>query len=136
LALDFRDLFQSGMSFDRIEGRFQLADGNAWTEGLTVRSPAADILIIGRTGLASRDYDQQVMVAPHVTGVLPVIGGLAAGPVGAAAGLLAQGMAQSGDDIERSSRVHYSVVGSWEKPVVARLTPVDPRAPPRKQDAG
>jgi uncharacterized protein (TIGR02099 family) len=136
LTLDFRDLFQSGMSFDRIEGRFQLADGNAWTEGLTVRSPAADILIIGRTGLASRDYDQQVMVSPHVTGVLPVIGGLAAGPVGAAAGFLAQGMAQSADDIERSSRVHYSVVGSWEKPVVARLMPVDPRAPPKKEDAG
>jgi uncharacterized protein (TIGR02099 family) len=136
LTLDFRDLFQSGMSFDRIEGRFQLADGNAWTEGLTVRSPAADILIIGRTGLASRDYDQQVMVSPHVTGVLPVIGGLAAGPVGAAAGFLAQGMAQSADDIERSSRVHYSVVGSWEKPVVARLTPVDPRAPSKKEDAG
>lgn len=136
LTLDFRDLFQTGMSFDRIQGRFQLADGNAWTEGLTVRSPAADILIIGRTGLASRDYDQQVMVSPHVTGVLPVIGGLAAGPVGAAAGFLAQGMAQSADDIERSSRVHYSVVGSWEKPVVARLMPVDPRAPPRKEDAG
>jgi uncharacterized protein YhdP len=42
LTLDFRDLFQTGMSFDRIEGRFQLADGNAWTENLTVRGPAAD----------------------------------------------------------------------------------------------
>jgi uncharacterized protein (TIGR02099 family) len=132
LTLDFRDLFQSGMSFDRIEGRFQLADGNAWTENLTVRGPAADILIIGRTGLASRDYDQQVMVAPRMSGVLPVLGGLAAGPVGAAAGLLAQGMVQQGD-IEKSSRVHYSIAGSWEKPVVARLTPVRPDAPPRRR---
>ncbi len=133
LTLDFRDLFQSGMSFDRIEGRFQLADGNAWTENLTVRGPAADILIIGRTGLASRDYDQQVMVAPRMSGVLPVIGGLAAGPVGAAAGFLAQGMVQQDGDIEKSSRVHYSVAGSWEKPVVARLTPVRPDAPPRRR---
>ena len=133
LTLDFRDLFQSGMSFDRIEGRFQLADGNAWTENLTVRGPAADILIIGRTGLASRDYDQQVMVAPRMSGVLPVIGGLAAGPVGAAAGFLAQGMVQQDGDIEKASRVHYSVAGSWEKPVVARLTPVRPDAPPRRR---
>lgn len=133
LTLDFRDLFQTGMSFDRIEGRFQIADGNAWTENLTVRGPAADILIIGRTGLASRDYDQQVMVAPHVSGVLPVLGGLAAGPVGAAAGFLAQGMVQQGGDIEKTSRVHYSIAGSWEKPVVARLTPVRPDAPPRRR---
>lgn len=133
LTLDFRDLFQSGMSFDRIEGRFQLADGNAWTENLTVRGPAADLLIIGRTGLSSRDYDQQVMVAPHVSGFLPVIGGLAAGPAGAAAGFLAQGVVQQGVDIEKSSRVHYSIAGSWEKPVVARLTPMRPDAPPRRQ---
>lgn len=133
LALDFRDLFQAGMSFDRIEGRFELADGNAWTENLTVRGPAADLLIIGRTGLSSRDYDQQVMVAPHVSGVLPVLGGLAAGPVGAAAGFLAQGMVAQGGDIEKSSRVHYSVAGSWENPVVARLTPVRPDAPPPKR---
>lgn len=136
LTLDFRDLFQSGMSFDRIEGRFQLADGNAWTENLTVRGPAADLLIIGRTGLSSRDYDQQVMVAPHVSRVLPVLGGLAAGPVGAAAGFLAQGMVQKSGDIEKSSRVHYSIAGSWEKPVVARLTPIRPDAPPRRTDAG
>ena len=134
LTLDFRDLFQAGMSFDRIEGRFQLADGNAWTENLTVRGPAADILIIGRTGLASRDYDQQVMVAPRMSGMLPVIGGLAAGPVGAAAGFLAQGMVTQGDDIESASRVHYSIAGSWEKPVVARLTPVRPDAPVRRRE--
>lgn len=133
LTLDFRDLFQSGMSFDRIEGRFELSDGNAWTDNLTVRSPAADILIIGRTGLASRDYDQQVMVAPHMSGMLPVIGGLAAGPVGAAAGFLAQGVVQGGADIEKSSRVHYSIAGSWERPVVARLTPVRPDAPPKRR---
>lgn len=135
LSLDFRDLFQSGMSFDRIEGRFLLGDGNAWTENLTVRGPAADILIIGRTGLLSRDYDQQVMVSPHLSGVLPVIGGLAAGPVGAAAGFLAQGMVQKDADIEKSSRAHYSVAGSWEKPVVARLTPARPDAEPRRNSA-
>lgn len=132
LSLDFRDLFKTGMSFDRIEGKFQLDDGNAWTDNLTVRGPAADILIIGRTGLASRDYDQQVMVAPRMSGVLPVIGGLAAGPVGAAAGLLAQGVTSQGD-IERSSRVHYSIGGSWEKPLVARLMPMRPDAPPRRR---
>lgn len=123
ITLDFSDFFESGMSFDSIEGRFEFADGNAWTEGVSVRGPAADLLIIGRTGLASRDYDQQVMVAPRLTGVLPVIGGLAAGPVGAAAGFLAQGIVAPGNNIEAATQVHYSIGGSWEKPQVERLTP-------------
>ncbi len=123
ITLDFRDFFESGMSFDRISGRFEFADGNAWTDGISVRGPAADLLIIGRTGLASRDYDQQVMVAPRLTGVLPVIGGLAAGPVGAAAGFLAQGIVAPGNNIESATQVHYSIGGSWEKPLVERLSP-------------
>lgn len=131
LLLDFRDFFQTGMSFDRIDGRFAMADGNAWTDDLVIRGPAADILVIGRTGLASRDYDQQVMVAPRISGALPLVGGLAAGPLGAAAGLLAQGVAGAEQDIEKSSSVHYSIAGSWEKPVVARLMPVRPDARPR-----
>jgi uncharacterized protein YhdP len=131
LLLDFRDFFQTGMSFDRIDGRFAMADGNAWTDDLVIRGPAADILVIGRTGLASRDYDQQVMVAPRISGALPLVGGLAAGPLGAAAGLLAQGVAGAEQNIEKSSSVHYSIAGSWEKPVVARLMPVRPDARPR-----
>jgi len=31
--------------------------------------------------------------------------------------------------------VHYSVAGSWEKPVVARLTPIRPDAIPRRREA-
>lgn len=130
LALDFRDFFGEGLSFDRIDGRFELSGGNAWTRDLTVNAPSAEIRVIGRTGLSNRDYDQEIVVSPQYGSVLPVVGGLAAGPAGLAAGLLAQGVIAQDQEV---GRVHYAVTGSWETPKIARMpsprtgTPVKPK---------
>jgi uncharacterized protein YhdP len=114
LALDFSDFFRSGMSFDSIEGRFELRTGDAFTTDLAVKGPAADIIVSGRTGLTARDYDQELQVTPKVGGVLPVVGALAAGPIGAAAGLVAQGVLRS--PLDQMARARYRVTGSWDKP--------------------
>lgn len=117
LSLDFRDFFQSGMAFDEIRGRFALNEGNAWTEDLAIKAPAANVLIYGRTGIAARDYDQQMVVTPKVGGVLPIVGALAGGPGGAAAGLLAQRMFSG----ERSAFLReYRIGGTWDKPQIER----------------
>jgi uncharacterized protein (TIGR02099 family) len=114
LALDFSDFFRSGMSFDSIEGQFALRTGDAFTTDLAVKGPAADIIVSGRTGLTARDYDQELQVTPKVGGVLPVVGALAAGPIGAAAGLVAQGVLRS--PLDQMARARYRVTGSWDKP--------------------
>ncbi|HQX65204.1 MAG TPA: YhdP family protein [Dokdonella sp.] len=116
LSLDFSDLFKSGMSFNSIKGTFTLADGNAQTSNLHISSPAADISISGRTGLRERDYDQQMIVTPRAGVALPVVGALAGGPVGAAAGLVVQGLI--GKSINRAARSRYQVKGSWDKPQI------------------
>ena len=56
------------------------------------RVPAADIVVSGRTGLRAKDYDQEMLVSPHASATLPLVGAIAAGPVGAAAGLVLQGV--------------------------------------------
>lgn len=119
LALDFSDFFEKGLSFDAIEGRFELRQGNAYTERLVVKGPAADIVVSGRTGLRQRDYDQTLEVTPRVSGVLPVVGALAAGPVGAAAGLFAQGVLNR--PIGKAAQAGYRVTGSWDQPKIRRL---------------
>ena len=45
-----------------------------------IKVPAADIAISGRTGLRAKDYDQQMLVTPHTSATLPIVGALAAGP--------------------------------------------------------
>jgi uncharacterized protein YhdP len=128
LSLDFTDFFRSGLSFNSIRGTFRLADGNAWTDGLTIRSPAADIVVTGRTGLRARDYDQQMVVRPHAGSTLPIVGALAAGPVGAAAGLVMQGILNK--PIGKAIARRYTVTGSWDKPTITQVARGAPLLPP------
>jgi uncharacterized protein (TIGR02099 family) len=131
LTLDFGDVFGKGLAFDSIKGDFRFGGGNATTDNLKIRGPAADIDISGRTGLRARDYDQQVYVMPHVGNSLPVVGAVVAGPVGAAAGFAVQGLLGKG--LNKAASARYHVSGSWEKPVFTlvekRELPTVPAAP-------
>lgn len=131
LSLDFSDFFRSGLAFNAITGAFRLQDGNAYTDDLTIRSPAADIVVTGRTGLRAKDYDQQMRVTPHAGATLPIVGALAAGPVGAAAGLVMQGILDK--PIGKAVVRRYEVEGSWDKPEI-RWIPRD--SPPAGGAAG
>lgn len=116
LTLDFGDFFRSGLSFDSIEGTFMLKHGDAYTHDLKIKGPSADIVISGRTGLKAKDYDQTMQVTPHVGGTLAVGGALVGGPVGAAAGVVLQGIFKK--QINAAARASYTVTGSWEKPKI------------------
>lgn len=115
LTLDFGDVFGKGLAFDSIIGDFHFADGTATTDNLKIQGPSADIAITGRTGIRARDYDQQVLVVPHVGNSLPVVGAVVAGPVGAAAGFAVQGLLGKG--LNRAASARYRITGSWDKPV-------------------
>ncbi len=43
LALDFSDLTDKGLAFDTVRGDFDLRDGNAYTDNVLVKGPAAEI---------------------------------------------------------------------------------------------
>jgi uncharacterized protein (TIGR02099 family) len=131
MALDFGDVLGKGFGFDAITGDFHFADGNASTQNLKIRAPAAEISITGRAGLKARDYDQEVLVVPHVGNSLPIVGALAGGPVGAAAGLAVQGIL--GHGLNQAARKRYHVTGSWDKPV---FTPIDKGLPSTAAPAG
>ncbi len=125
LMLDFRDVFSSGFQFDGIEGRFEMSDGQARTEGIKIASPAAVITLAGTTDMIARSYDQSVVVEPGLGSTLPVIGGLAGGPVGAAAGLLLRSLFDQ--PLKGVSEARYSITGPWSEPVIelvdARIAP-------------
>jgi uncharacterized protein (TIGR02099 family) len=127
LSLDFTDFFRSGLGFNSITGTFRLMDGNAWTDGLTIKSPAADIVVTGRTGLRAKDYDQQMVVKPHAGSTLPIVGALAAGPVGAAAGLVMQGILNK--PLGKAIARRYTVTGSWDKPKITQVARGAPALP-------
>jgi uncharacterized protein (TIGR02099 family) len=119
LSLDFRDVFEKGLAFDEIRGDFTLDGGNAYTNNLALEGPAADVGIVGRTGLVTKDYDQDAMVYANFGATLPVAGVLAAGPVGGAAMLLFSQIFKK--PLKNMMGAHYRISGSWEQPLVERV---------------
>ncbi len=119
LALDFSDLTEKGLSFDSVHGDFDMREGNAYTTNLTLRGPAAEIGIAGRTGLGTHDYDQTAVVTGNLGASLPVAGVLAGGPaIGAALLLFSQVFKEP---LKGITRGYYRITGSWDEPVVERV---------------
>jgi uncharacterized protein (TIGR02099 family) len=123
LALDFSDLTEKGLAFDTIHGDFDLREGNAYTDNLLLRGPAAEIGIAGRTGFGSRDYDQTAVVTGNLGASIPVAGALAGGPaVGAALLLFSQVFKEP---LKGMTRGYYRITGPWDNPNVERVDATD-----------
>ena len=121
LALDFRDVFNRGFVFDEISADFVIADGDAFTDNLKLTGPAAEIGVAGRTGLRDKDFRQQAVVTAEPGNMLPTVGAVIAGPgVGAALLIFTRIFKEPLKGIGRAS---YCITGSWDDPVVERLTP-------------
>ena len=115
LSLDFRDVFDAGFSFDRATGTFEMENGTATTDDMLLESSAASISIAGSTDLVEQQYDQLLTIRPGLGNTLPIIGAIAGGPVGAAAGLALQGLLHG--QIGEATQVQYTITGDWEDPV-------------------
>ncbi|MBE9548070.1 MAG: TIGR02099 family protein [Proteobacteria bacterium] len=123
LMLDFRDVFTEGFHFDSAKGYFEIENGVARTHDVKIKSPAADILITGSTNMITREYDQLVRVRPGVSSALPVIGAIAAGPGGAAAGLALQSIFKKA--LGEAAEAIYKITGSWDDPVITIIEKAD-----------
>jgi len=131
LSLDFRDVFDTGFSFDEASGTFAMENGLASTDDVLLESSAATISISGSTDLVGQQYDQLLTVKPGLGNALPIIGAIAAGPGGAAAGLALQGLLQ--EQLGEATQVQYTIRGSWDEPVIEPVVdkPADDKKPAR-----
>ncbi len=129
LSLDFRDVTEKGLAFDKVRGDFELKQGNAFTQNLILKGAAVDIGLVGRTGLVTEDYDQTLVVSGNPSGPLTVAGAIAAGPV-IGAGVLVLSQLFKGQ-LQGLTRAYYHVTGPWSNPVVERIA-----APANENAAG
>ncbi len=120
LQLDFSDLKTKGFDFTNLQGNFTLRNGNAITRDVTIEGPVASISIAGRVGMLDKDYDLVIKVVPHFTSSLPVIVGLAGGPVAGVVAWLAN--AVLGSTVQKIAETSYHITGSWSKPDVVKTS--------------
>jgi uncharacterized protein (TIGR02099 family) len=124
LTLDFSDLFNEGFAFDSIKGNFSLQQGHAYTNDLQMTGPSADIVVSGRTGLTTEDYDQIATVTPKFSSNLPVASALF-GPVGVGVGAVFYLAGEIFDaipkKIDQILSAQYTITGSWDHPNIEKI---------------
>ena len=128
LGLDFRDFFDKGFAFERIAGDVRIGGGQARTDNLRIKGPAADIRITGAADLRNQRFDQTVHVLPKTGGLLTAAGALVAGPIGAAVGAVANAVLDK--PLQQASARTYRVTGPWTGPKVEVLPRASAHPPP------
>ncbi|MXW45887.1 MAG: hypothetical protein F4109_08525 [Gammaproteobacteria bacterium] len=119
LALDFRELTEEGLPFDRLAGDFSLREGQAYTCNMGLQGAVADLALFGRTGLQDRSYDQVAVVSPNLPDLLS-LGGVIVGGTGLGATMLLLSQAFR-EPLQAISANYYRVGGSWDEPLVEQV---------------
>jgi uncharacterized protein YhdP len=104
------------LRFASLEADFDVREGQATTSNLHFDGDA-EILMRGRTGLVSRDYDQQVWVLRGEERLPAAVRRFGATPRVAAVWLSLRDLLAGGGDSDRSAAV-WRLQGSWNAPIV------------------
>ena len=107
---------QQAIHFDHLEADFDLADGQATTSNLHFDGDA-EILMRGRIGIVSRDYDQQVWLLRGEERLPAAVRRFGATPRVAAAWLSLRDLFSAGGSQDRSRAV-LRLQGTWDDPMV------------------
>jgi uncharacterized protein YhdP len=111
LVFDFRDVFASGLKFDRMRYAGSLADGEAILSEAFVLSPAVFLRMEGKVDLNKELVDLEVHVSPELGGNLALLSALA-NPAAGAFVFITQRIFK--DEMRNSSFKSYRALGTWE----------------------
>ncbi len=115
LQLDFSDIYESGISYDRIEGEMILEDARLnIVEDLTVEAPSSRFSLRGNADLEAKELDMELIATLPVANNLPWIAALAGGLPTAAGVYVASKIFE--DQFDRLSSAVYSIDGDWNDP--------------------
>ena len=119
LMLNFNDLFGKGLQYDTFNGRFDVSNGNATTDGLVIDGPVAKVYLHGMIGFAKKDYNFTLNVRPYLTSSAPLIAGLIGGPVAGMVVWIVNKAVSPG--LGKLIGHTYKVEGAWGKPAIKKI---------------
>jgi uncharacterized protein YhdP len=117
IRFDFKDLYQSGLAFDRFDGVIELGQGFAHTrEPITLEGPSARMKFSGRSDLRAQTIDADLIVTLPIGSNLPWVAALAGGLPAAAGIYVASRIFE--DQLGKFSSAIYKVSGKLDDPAV------------------
>jgi uncharacterized protein YhdP len=111
LVFDFRDVFASGLQFDRMRYAGVLADGEVIFTDAFIFSPAVFVRMEGKLDLDKELVDMEVHIAPELGGNIALLSALA-NPTAGAVVFITQRLFK--DEMRNSSFKSYRALGTWE----------------------
>ena len=118
LTLDFKDVFDKGFEFDNMHGSMEFNKANLITQNLDIEGPALDMKISGRTDISQRNYDQKIMITPHVGTNVALATAFLGGPLTAATVFLIGKVTELDNWVDKIITLEYTLKGSWDNPEV------------------
>ncbi len=115
-SLDFTDIYQKGLAYNQISGRFELTAGIARTQNLLIDAIAARIKVAGLLNLAQKTINAHVWVVPKSSAAVPIAGTIISG--------IASALTRAIDEDYKEGYFfgsEYKVTGKWSD---AKVTPL------------
>jgi uncharacterized protein (TIGR02099 family) len=131
LALDFRDVFTEGFSFDFVRGDVQIEQGIARTNNLQMKGVNAAVLMDGQADLARETQDLRVVVVPEINAGTASLIATWINPAVGLGTFLAQVLLR-GPMIAATTQ-EFRITGSWSDP---QMNKVETPAPAPGRPAG
>ena len=119
LLLDFRDVFQEGFAFDKIEGDIKLAAGVAGISSLRMHGVNATVLMDGNADIARETQDLRVFVVPEINAGTASLAYAAINPAIGLGTFLAQWLLRR--PLIAANTREFHVTGSWDDPKIDRI---------------
>jgi uncharacterized protein (TIGR02099 family) len=119
LALDFRDVFTEGFSFDFIRGDIKIEQGIASTNNLQMKGVNAAVLMEGSANIARETQDLKVVVIPEINAGTASLVATAINPAIGLGTFLAQWILRR--PVRDAATQEFRITGSWTDPQVERI---------------
>jgi len=119
LLFDFRDLFQKGFAFDRIDGDVTLDKGVARTGNLRMRGVQAVVLMEGSANLRTETQDLRVFVVPEINAGTASLAYAVINPAIGLGTFVAQMLLRK--TVEKANTREFRITGPWADPNVEQV---------------
>jgi uncharacterized protein (TIGR02099 family) len=119
LALDFRDVFTEGFSFDFIRGDVTIQQGVAATNNLQMKGVNAAVLMDGKADIARETQDIKVVVVPEINAGTASLVATMINPAIGLGSFLAQMFLRQ--PLMRAATQEFHIDGTWADPHVTRV---------------
>jgi uncharacterized protein YhdP len=128
VTLDFNDIFSQGFAFETIEGDVKLARGMLLTDNFAISGPSALVTLSGEVSLPQETQTLTVKVVPEMGESAAVAATVLGTPVLGLSTLLISKLLSN--PLGKVVAYEYLVTGSWDNPVVKKISEPPRPAPP------